>query len=323
MNRMKLFSLALNTILIAFLCTSFVQAQEYKIGPEDVLSITFWQDPTLNQTVTVRQDGKITLSIIGEIEAAGYTPSELARRIGDQVSRYNRNVSQATVEVVAFDSQKVFVSGQVMQPGKYSFEVMPNVWELVREAGGTTEMGDLSNVVIIRGSVNRGEIVHINLADLIARGDPSKFPRLYPDDIVEVKRTPSTAGPGLPTAAVTERKNIIYVIGNVGTPGPISFQEGMEVLDAISLAGGPTPDADLSNVKIFNKLDDYSNVVTVDIKKRSQKGTPALYRLKREDTIYLPAAEGGFWGTWARMRDFVAIFGTLVSTFLLVDRLSE
>ena len=323
MKRLKLIGLALIATCLLLFFNVNLSAQEYKIGPEDVLQISFWQDPSLNQTVTVRQDGKITLSVIGEITAAGLTPPELASKIGDQVSRYNKQISQATVEVLRYNSQKVFISGQVLNPGKYSFEEMPNVWELIKEAGGITELGDLSNVVIIRGSVNKGEIVHVNLCNLIAEGDPSKYPELYPEDIVEVKRAPSESGPGLPSRAATERKNIVYVIGRVGTPGAISLEENMDCLDAIALAGGPTPDADLGKVKIFNKQDPYSNVIIVDIDKRSEKGTPPRYKLRPEDTILIPPDEGGFWGTWGRIRDFVAIFGTVVSTYLLIDRFSE
>jgi len=322
MNRLKIISLALYlTPLLLFSANIF--AAEYKIGPEDVLSISFWQNPALNQVVSVRQDGKITLSVIGEITAAGLTPSELAVRIGNQVSRYNKDVSQAAVEVMAYNSQKVFITGQVLNPGKYSFEVIPNVWELIKEAGGISEFGDISNVVIIRGSVNKGEILNINLADLIARGDPALIPALYPEDIVEVKRTPSASGAGLPCVATGGRKSIIYVIGRVNTPGAISLEEGMEALDAISLAGGPTVDADLRNVRIFNKQDQYSNVITLNLDKRSKKGTPPHYGLRPEDTIYIPGSTGGFWGTWGKVRDFVAIFGTVVSTYLLIDRISE
>jgi polysaccharide export outer membrane protein len=323
MKRLKPIGLALIATCLLLFFNESLSAQDYKIGPEDVLQISFWQDPSLNQTVTVRQDGKITLSVIGEITAAGLTPTELASKIGDQVSRYNKQISQATVEVLRYNSQKVFISGQVLNPGKYSFEEVPNVWELIKEAGGITELGDLSNVVIIRGSVNKGEIVHVNLANLIAEGDPGKYPELYPEDIVEVKRAPSDSGPGLPSRAATERKNIVYVIGRVGAPGAISLEENMDCLDAIALAGGPTPDADLGKVKIFNKQDPYSNVIIVDIEKRSEKGTPPRYKLRPEDTIIIPPDEGGFWGTWGRIRDFVAIFGTVVSTYLLIDRFSE
>jgi len=323
MKRLRTIGLALIAIAILLFDPALLSAEEYTIGPEDVLQISFWQDPGLNQTVTVRQDGKITLSVIGEITAAGLTPEELAQKIGDQVSRYNRDISQATVEVVQYNSQKVFISGQVLNPGKYAFEVIPNVFELIKEAGGVTEFGDLSNVVIVRGSVNKGEILHVNLSDIISQGDESRYPEVYPRDIVEVKRAPSDEGPGLPTASGGTRKNIIYVIGRVGAPGSINLEPGMEVLDAISLSGGPTPNADLSKVRIYNKQDRYSNVITVDLDKRTKKGTPPHYTLKPEDTIYIPEDEGGFWNTWGRMRDFVAIFGTLVSTYLLVDRINN
>jgi polysaccharide export outer membrane protein len=323
MKRLNPIGLALITTLLILIAFEALFAADYKIGPEDVLSITFWQDPTLNQTVKVRQDGKITISVIGEITAAGLTPAELASKISDQVSRYNKNVSQATVEVLQYNSHKVFITGQVLNPGKYAFEVIPNVWELIKEAGGITEFGDLSNVVIIRGSVNKGEILHVNLADLISKGDVSKYPELYADDIVEVKRTPSAAGPGLPTAAQQERKNIVYVIGRVGSPGTINLEPGMSCLDAIALAGGPSADANLSRVKIFNKRDTYSNVTTIDIKKRSEKGTPPMYVLRPEDTIYVPGGEGGFWNSIGRVGSIVAILGTIVSTYLLVDRFNQ
>lgn len=323
MKRLNPIGLAIITTLLILIAAGTLEAAEYKIGPEDVLTITFWQDPSLNQQVTVRQDGKITVSVIGEITAAGLTPSELAAKISDQVSRYNKNVSQATVEVLQYNSHKVFITGQVLSPGKYAFEIIPNVWELIKEAGGITPLGDLSNVVIIRGSVNKGEILHVNLADLISKEDVSKFPALYPDDIVEVKRTSSETGPGLPSASMQERKNIIYVIGRVSRPGTVNLEPGMDCLDAISLAGGPTPDADLSAVKVFNKQDAYSNVTTVDIKKRSEKGTPGLYVLRPEDTVYIPGGEGGFWSSFGRVGDIVAILGTLVSTYLLVDRVRQ
>jgi polysaccharide export outer membrane protein len=324
MKRLKLIGLAVIAIHLLLFSSESIFAQQYKIGPEDVLQISFWQDPSLNQVVTVRQDGKITLSVIGEISAAGLTPQELANKIGDQVSRYNKQISQATVEVLQYNSQKVYITGQVLNPGKYSFEELPNAWELVKEAGGVTEQGDLSNVVIIRGSVNKGEIVHVNLANLIAEGDPSKYPELYPEDIVEVKRTTSEAGPGLPSrTGAVQRKNIVYVIGRVGTPGAITLEENMDCLDAIALAGGPTDDADLGQVRIFNKQDPYSNVIIVDIEKRSEKGTPPRYTLRPEDTILIPTDEGGFWGTLGKIRDLVTIFGAVVTTYLLIDRLSD
>jgi polysaccharide biosynthesis/export protein len=323
MNRLKILQLGTITAFLIVFLVSLCPAEDYKIGPADVLSISFWQDPSLNQVVKVRQDGKITISVIGEITAAGMTPPELARKIGDQVSRYNRNISQATVEVLEYNSNKVFITGEIMEPGKYAFEVIPTIWELIKEAGGVTPQGDLSNIVIIRGSKNKGEIIKVNLAQRISEGNLDKVPDLFPEDIVEVKRAASSAGPGLPSAGTDERKSIIYVIGHVNSPGPITYEPGMEAMEAIALAGGPVPSGDLGKVRIFNKQDFYSNVITLDLEKRTKKGTPPRYKLKPEDTIYIPGDTGGFWGTSARIRDFIAVFGTVISTYLLVDRISD
>jgi polysaccharide biosynthesis/export protein len=136
-GRMKfsLFLLGLGALLTF---ASLASAEEYVIGAEDQLQISFWQDPTLNQQVVVRQDGKITLSIIGEITASGMTSKQLAEQIGRSVSLYNSKISQATVTVVGFNSQKVFVAGQVTHPGKFAFEVIPYLWTIIKEAGGST-----------------------------------------------------------------------------------------------------------------------------------------------------------------------------------------
>jgi polysaccharide export outer membrane protein len=97
------------SFLAAMVFSASASADEYIIGPEDVLQISFWQEPTLDQTVMVRQDGKITLSIIGEITAAGLTSKELAGKIVKDVSLYNKKISQATVTVIGFLSRQVYV----------------------------------------------------------------------------------------------------------------------------------------------------------------------------------------------------------------------
>ncbi len=76
-----------------------VPAADYRIGPEDILGIRFWQDPTLDTEVRVRQDGKITLDIIGEVDVSGMTISELQMEIVDRMSRLNRRISQVVVQV--------------------------------------------------------------------------------------------------------------------------------------------------------------------------------------------------------------------------------
>jgi protein involved in polysaccharide export with SLBB domain len=128
-------------------------------------------------------------------------------------------------------------------------------------------------------------------------------------------------GPGLPKTS-RERRNVVYVTGAVTRSGPVNLEEGMDVLDAIVLAGGSTVAADLQKVKVVSKHETYSSVMTIDLDKYTSQGTPRRYVLKPEDTVVLPIRKTGFlregWGT---IRDVIAVTATVVSTIVLVDQI--
>ena len=162
---------------------SWCSASEYKIGPEDVLEINFWQDPNLNSVVRV---GKISLDIVGQIEAAGKTTSKLQTDIIRQISRLNKRIFQAIVRVVEYNDQYVFVSGQVNDPGKKTFEEIPDLWTIINEVGGITEIRDLSRVTIIRGGEKAGQVEVVNVAEAIAGGNLNKLPKIGRQDTIEI-----------------------------------------------------------------------------------------------------------------------------------------
>ena len=266
-------------------------ADEYQIGPGDVLQINFWQDPTLNSEVRVGQDGNITLDVIGEIEVEGKTTRELQNDIVRQMSRLNKRISQAVVRVTEYNYRYVFVSGQVNEPGKKTFEQIPDLWTIINEAGGVTETGDLSRVTIIRGGENAGEVEVIDVARAIAEGSLDDLPKIGRGDTVEIPRTPV----GLPSADLgrsRERKNLIYVVGAVETPGPVEFQDNVDILEAVSLAGGPTEDANMKKTRIVSKDGFYGQSMEVDLVKYSELGRPARYILDREDVVVVPRRSG-------------------------------
>jgi len=310
--------------MLVALFASQVFAQEYVIGPEDILEISFWQDPALNQSATVRSDGKITVSLIGEITAAGLTPSELAKKIGDRANYYNPAISQASVTVTSYNSQKVFINGQVQRQGAYAFEVLPNVWELVKEAGGITEFADLSRVTIIRGTENAGKIETVNLENLVSKGKIDDIPKLNPGDIVEVPRMPGgISGTGLPKES-TERRNVVFVTGAVGMASAVTIEADMDVLDAIVMSGGSTPDADLSKVKVISKHEGYSSVLQIDLERYMETGQPRRYVLKPEDTVVLPHKKTSFFRLgWGTFRDIIAVAASVISTYVLVERVND
>jgi polysaccharide biosynthesis/export protein len=306
-------------LLLAGLAAFVSAADEYIIGPEDVVKISFWQAPELDQEATVRQDGKITVSIIGEITAAGMTCRELASQIESNISLYNKKISQATVTVIGFNSQKVFVSGQVVTPGKKTFEVIPDLWTVIKEAGGATETGDLTRVTVIRSKESGGEVITVNVLEAISSGNLENLPKLNSGDTVEI---PKTAG-GAPGRQLANEyvggKNLIYVLGEVRTPGAQAYEQGTDLLDAIGGAGGMTAGADAEHVRIISKTGGGTSVTKVNMKKYQRDGQARRVVVKQEDTIIIGAKKGSLL-SWTQLRDFAAVAGTVVSFIYLIDR---
>jgi polysaccharide export outer membrane protein len=310
-------------ILLSFPVFSF--SQEYRIGPEDLLNISFWQQPDLNSTLKVRQDGKVSLPVIGEIMAAGLTPSELQKKIVEKISFYNKSISQATVVIVEYNSQKVFVQGQVNRPGKYSFESIPNLWDVITEAGGPAEGADLSAVKIIRGGDEAGKTLRVNLSQALEKGDFTKLPKLKIGDTVEIPRSILSLGGerGVPAPSFTGR-NVYYIYGQVARPNVYPLEGEIDLLDAIVLAGGPTPNANMKKVKVLIKGATYSSVVEINLEDFSSKGRPSRLLIHPEDTIVIPGKGGGFLSRfWNFSRDLIPLSTAIISLYLLVDRVNR
>jgi protein involved in polysaccharide export with SLBB domain len=298
---------------------------EYIVGIDDVLDIVFWQAPELKQVAVVNSDGKISLSVIGEITAAGLTTSALGRKIVEQVSRFNRDISQATVTVTEYNSQTVFVEGEVMAPGRYAREVIPDLWTIIKEMGGVSAVGDLRNVKIIRGSgSDLGKIISVDVLSAVSSRDFSSLPKILPHDVIRVPRTLS----GIPsTGAPTETeggRNVYYVVGAVARPGVYTLESGLGLLEAIAIAGGTLPTANLKGIMVNSRAGEYANVYTINISKQMKQGSPSRYMLRSEDAIIVPEKGGTLLGVgFGALRDVLTFGTTITSTILLIDRFKQ
>lgn len=307
------------SFLLLFAFSGNCWAYEYKIGADDVLEIRFWQDQGLNAAVRVGIDGKITLDIIGQIEAAGKTTEQLQNDIVRQISRLNTKISQAVVRVTAFNYQHIFIKGQINLSGKFSFEEIPNLWTIINEAGGITEFGDLSRVTIIRGGDESGKVEIVNVLLAIEKGELDKLPKIRRQDTIELPRTQI----GLPADDIGDHaiggKKVIFVIGAVNAPGPFKFEENLDILDVLNLAGGPTADADLKKTLLITKDGLYNQSIQIDLNKYSLQGTMPRYILKDEDTFIIPNKSSGFLGL--NLGTIVPILGIITSGLLIYDQL--
>jgi len=158
---------------------------DYVIGAEDVLSVVFWREKEMSADVVVRPDGKISLPLLKDVQAAGYTPEQLT---GVLVSAATKYVSQpnATVIVKEINSRKVFIVGQVAKPGGYPMTGNMTVLELIALSGDVLEFAKSKNMVVVRKQNDREQRFKFNYKDVLKGKDVQQNILLKPGDTVIV-----------------------------------------------------------------------------------------------------------------------------------------
>jgi polysaccharide export outer membrane protein len=128
-----------------------IDPNKYAIGAEDVLYVQVWREPDFTRQVAVRPDGKITMPLIGDVQAAGLTPLALTTDLKDKVGKYVQN-PEVTVTVMDVRSRKYYIDGEVGRPGQFALVTPTRVLEALSMAGGFREFANQKNITILRGS---------------------------------------------------------------------------------------------------------------------------------------------------------------------------
>lgn len=126
---------------------------EFLIGPEDVLVINVWRNQELSKEVIVRPDGKISMPLIGDIQAAGLTSQALAKRIGDGLVEFMSNPT-VSVTVKEINSYFIYVLGEVGKPGKFTLKSFATVLQGISYAGGFTQFAARNKMHVLRMMTN-------------------------------------------------------------------------------------------------------------------------------------------------------------------------
>ncbi|PYR58368.1 MAG: sugar transporter [Acidobacteria bacterium] len=121
----------------------------YLIGPDDHLAINFWRDKELSADVIVRPDGRISLPLLNDVDAAGLTPEALRLRLVEEAKRFVTDPT-ATVIVTEIRSRRAFITGNVEKPGAYMLNTSMTVLQLIASAGGLKEFVGGRNIVVVR-----------------------------------------------------------------------------------------------------------------------------------------------------------------------------
>jgi len=141
--------LVVSILVLSVRAQTPVEAETYRIGPEDLLQISVWKNDTLSRTVPVRPDGMISLPLVNDVKAAGLTAVELREVLTRKLAEYIPN-PEVSVTVSEIRSIKVSVMGEVAKPGRYELKSSATVLDVLALAGGFTPYASRSKITILR-----------------------------------------------------------------------------------------------------------------------------------------------------------------------------
>jgi len=225
-------------------------ATSYLIGPQDVLFVAVFGQPDLTGKFAVESDGTLSFPLVGRLKAAGLTLRAFEAELKKQLADGFLTNPQVSVGVEQYISQKIFVMGEVRQPGAYPLTGSMALIEALARAGASTT----SDVIIVRprdakgptlpGEDQSAEVTRVNLKQLQS-GQLSENVDLRDGDTIFVPHQES-----------------VYVFGQVKNPGAYGIQKGTTVLQALSLAGGVSENGAINRIKIVRAV----NGKTIELK---------------------------------------------------------
>ena len=164
-------------------------AKEYRIQPGDQLDIKFFYNPELNEQLTVRSDGRITLQLVNDVVAAGLTPGELTTVL---TKAYATELSNPKVAVIIRTSvaDKVYVDGEVNRAGLVNLTGPTTLLQSISQAGGMKDSAKTDGIIVMRrGDDNKVKVIEVNLDDALRGTDMSQDVLLKPNDLIYVPKT--------------------------------------------------------------------------------------------------------------------------------------
>ena len=284
--------LFISVFVLSFYNATFSQVERITKG--SIIEIRVYGHDELSKTVMVQPNGMVEYPLLSNIPVDGFSVDELREILRAQLTKYLPERPIVSVRLSQTMNVGVTVLGQVVVPGEYIVAKRATVQGAITHAGGTTPRAQLENVKLIRRTDGETETIDVNLYRFYVEGDPSLLPVLEDGDIVVV--------PGAPGS------NDVKVIGEVRTPGAYQIFAGASILDAIYMAGGPTENASLNNIRLVSPLDKNTREIKINLKNLLQlEKSKNIPEVKPGDIIYIPSKSGFFRGFMSVIRNVTSL----------------
>jgi len=197
----------------------------YRVGPRDVVRIEVFEEPDLNREVAVSEDGTLRLPLVGNVQAEGLTEKELAASLQAILEENFLRRASVSVEVVQFLSRPISVLGAVRNPGTLGSAGRLTLIEALTQSGGLSESHGGSVQILRRASNGLTDQITIPVEALLVRADPDLNLPIFANDLITVPEAEEVT---------------VYLLGEVGSPGAITFRrsERITLLAALARGGG-------------------------------------------------------------------------------------
>lgn len=180
-----------NPVPVSAFSAASPQVDEYRIQPGDQFDIKFFYNPELNESVTVRPDGRISLQLAPEVVVAGLTPAQLTQALRE---KYAADLARPEITVISrsFANQRVYVDGEVNKPSLVPLSGAMTVLDSIAQAGGVKESARRDEVIIIRRANGEAKpvVLTVDLTKIIDGTDTAQNVVLMPYDVVYLPRSP-------------------------------------------------------------------------------------------------------------------------------------
>ena len=215
----------------------------YVVGPQDILTVTVFNEPQLSGRFRVENDGQFNYPFLGRIQAGGINVAEIAAAVRAKLADGYLRDPQVTVDVEQFRSQNVFVMGEVRSPGRYTLTGTTTLVEVLAQAGSLAPTAGSEVLILHPRQASDDE-------PTLPDGGDAEVQRIDLRDIQRGKLTANVTIRDRDTIFVP-RADRFYVTGNVRNPGAYILERNMTVLQALSLAGGLTDRGSNRRVRII------------------------------------------------------------------------
>src|SRR6266850_6045932 len=245
---------------------------DYVVGPTDVLKVTVYDEPTMSGTYRVDTDGSFQYPMLGRVAASGMRVRDIEQMLKTKLEDGFIRRAQVTVDVDQFRSRSVFIVGEVRSPGKYPMTGQMSLIEALAAAGSTTPTAS-SEVLILRPS-KPGALTQALTPD---EADQTNVRRINLGDLQLGRLSENITMQEGDTIFVPKAEKF-FITGQIRNPGAYTFERGLTVLQAISLAGGLTEKGSNRRIK----------VIRTDKGKKVEKGMDLDDTILPGDTLVIP-----------------------------------